>query len=225
MDSKNIKYVRSALIGVVVLWLLSLILIPIFGPPTNSGTFGDMFGAVNSLFSGLAFVGIIYTIFIQAEAIKLQSKSVELQMNTVKEDHERRRKEATILYMNQIRPVYRSLLQELESIQGKERLTQSSLKIILNNDSSRNILKEYLATMEHLAVGANVGVFDKDLLFRMSANYLIRTHNKFEPYITEVQKGKNQSSVYEEFEKLAVEFRARKNNLENNSLGDITSNF
>ena len=30
--------------------------------PTNQGTFGDMFGAVNALFSGLAFAGLIATL-------------------------------------------------------------------------------------------------------------------------------------------------------------------
>ena len=29
------------------------------------GLFGDMFGAVNSVFSGFAFVGVIYAIFLQ----------------------------------------------------------------------------------------------------------------------------------------------------------------
>lgn len=32
---------------------------------TDRGTFGDMFGAVNTLFSGLAFAGVIYAIFLQ----------------------------------------------------------------------------------------------------------------------------------------------------------------
>lgn len=31
----------------------------------NRGTFGDMFGAINSLFSGLAFAGVVYAILLQ----------------------------------------------------------------------------------------------------------------------------------------------------------------
>ena len=42
----------------VVLWCL----IP---QATDRGLFGDMFGAVNALFSGLAFAGIVYTIHMQ----------------------------------------------------------------------------------------------------------------------------------------------------------------
>lgn len=41
------------------------------------GTFGDMFGAVNALFSGLAFAGIIYAIYLQTKELKLQRKELE----------------------------------------------------------------------------------------------------------------------------------------------------
>lgn len=41
------------------------------------GQFGDMFGAVNTLFSGLAFAGIIYTILLQRNELSLQRKELE----------------------------------------------------------------------------------------------------------------------------------------------------
>lgn len=44
----------------------------------DRGTIGDMFGAVNSLFSGLAFAGLIYTIFLQKNELALQRKELEL---------------------------------------------------------------------------------------------------------------------------------------------------
>lgn len=36
------------------------------------GQFGDLFGAVNALFSGLAFAGVIVTILLQREELRLQ---------------------------------------------------------------------------------------------------------------------------------------------------------
>lgn len=33
--------------------------------PQDRGLFGDMFGAINALFSGLAFAGIVYTMLVQ----------------------------------------------------------------------------------------------------------------------------------------------------------------
>ena len=40
------------------------------------GSFGDSFGAINSLFSGLAFAGIIYTILLQRKELSLQRKEL-----------------------------------------------------------------------------------------------------------------------------------------------------
>ncbi|MCK6429690.1 MAG: putative phage abortive infection protein [Burkholderiaceae bacterium] len=47
-------------------------------PREDRGTIGDMFGAANALFSGLAFAGIIYTIWIQRTELQLQRKELAL---------------------------------------------------------------------------------------------------------------------------------------------------
>jgi len=41
------------------------------GAPKDAGTFGDLFGLSNALFSGLAFSGIIYSIFLQQLELEL----------------------------------------------------------------------------------------------------------------------------------------------------------
>ena len=46
---------------------------------TWRGTFGDQFGAVNALFSGLAFTGLIYTIILQRRDLELQRNDLKLQ--------------------------------------------------------------------------------------------------------------------------------------------------
>lgn len=64
---------------VLVIWILSTILI-IFGLDnwSDRGTFGDLFGAVNALFSGLAFAGLIYTIVLQKKDLELQRSEIAL---------------------------------------------------------------------------------------------------------------------------------------------------
>ncbi|MBL4786840.1 MAG: putative phage abortive infection protein [Cohaesibacteraceae bacterium] len=42
----------------------------------DRGPFGDMFGAVNALFTGLAFVGVIYAIFLQRSEIALAKQEI-----------------------------------------------------------------------------------------------------------------------------------------------------
>lgn len=44
----------------------------------DSGVFGDTFGAINSLFTGLAFAGLLYTIVLQSRELKLQREELAL---------------------------------------------------------------------------------------------------------------------------------------------------
>ena len=43
---------------------------------SERGTLGDMFGAINALFSGLAFAGVIYTILLQRKELELQREEL-----------------------------------------------------------------------------------------------------------------------------------------------------
>lgn len=77
-ESKNDlwKTLLFAGLAVFAIWLLSWILIDGFIADPDRGTFGDMFGAVNALFSGLAFAGLIVTLLYQKEELKLQREEL-----------------------------------------------------------------------------------------------------------------------------------------------------
>jgi hypothetical protein len=49
-----------------------------FGNIDKAGVFGDSFGLLTSLFSGLAFAGIIFTVFLQSKELKLQRDELRL---------------------------------------------------------------------------------------------------------------------------------------------------
>lgn len=86
------NHTRDILTGIVLfifvlcLWIISWYLIDKYvvsdNPATSSdqivrGVFGDKFGAINALFSGLAFAGIIFTIFLQKRELTLQREEIE----------------------------------------------------------------------------------------------------------------------------------------------------
>lgn len=79
-ESKNDLWRTLLITGGVVFafWLLSWILIDLcISECDNRGTFGDKFGAVNALFSGLAFAGLIVTLLYQKEELKLQREELK----------------------------------------------------------------------------------------------------------------------------------------------------
>ncbi len=56
-------------------WLVQLV----YGKVSKPSEFGDMFGAVNALFAGLAFAALIAAIYYQREELKLQREELKLQ--------------------------------------------------------------------------------------------------------------------------------------------------
>ena len=74
-ENKNYKKIAIiACISTLVLWALAFFLL--FWDTNCRGTFGDMFGAVNALCSGLAFSGLIVTLIMQHEELGLQRKEL-----------------------------------------------------------------------------------------------------------------------------------------------------
>jgi len=98
MSTKN----KLILAGVVILGLWFLIGIApyclesnsilVSFPPTDAekdlwsirGQMGDMFGAVNSLFSALALAGLIYTVCLQRKELQLQRRDLALTRREIK---------------------------------------------------------------------------------------------------------------------------------------------
>lgn len=76
-DNDNGLVWTAIIVALVIigLWTVTYFLLKDL-EPTDRGTIGDMFGSVNSLFSGLALAGIILTILLQRKELKLQRKEL-----------------------------------------------------------------------------------------------------------------------------------------------------
>lgn len=62
---------------IVLLWAGSFCLVYFkISNWSDRGTFGDTFGGINALFSGLAFGGIIYTILLQRKELAMQRQEL-----------------------------------------------------------------------------------------------------------------------------------------------------
>lgn len=77
MKKHSLKIISViSILFVVGCWLYTYNLLKDLDP-TVRGTFGDMFGGVNALFSGLAFCGIIITILLQSTELRLQREEIK----------------------------------------------------------------------------------------------------------------------------------------------------
>lgn len=87
LDIDNPSTPRKLLLYVLLAWAGSAVgvyLLFLNFSWTERGQFGDMFGAINALFSGLAFAGIILTILLQREELKAQREELKLTRKELK---------------------------------------------------------------------------------------------------------------------------------------------
>lgn len=96
-NSKNNLLVKLIVL-VVLIWAISAVLIMVFlSDWSTRGTFGDLFGAVNALFSALAFAVLIYTIVLQREEIKQNREEIVLNRKELAKGSKLQRKAQEVL--------------------------------------------------------------------------------------------------------------------------------
>lgn len=76
----NKKFLFILVAGVVIAWLLTpLVIYGMHDTMADRGQFGDLFGSINSLFSGLAFAGLFYTVHLQVKQLRIQQLELRTQ--------------------------------------------------------------------------------------------------------------------------------------------------
>jgi len=60
----------------------------LFGRPDGAGTAGDLFGAIGALFSGWAFVGVLWAILLQRRSLQIQHEDLKATLAEVKQARE-----------------------------------------------------------------------------------------------------------------------------------------
>lgn len=130
---------------------------------THRGTFGDMFGAVNALFSGLAFAGVIITMIMQRdemsesrEVFEQQVREMEKQTflstyDSLKEILDNEKKELE----NEISSVNQKINNIVVDIRGQDNIIERTKKAIainsgINKKSAEDALPDQLKALEKL---------------------------------------------------------------------------
>ena len=110
--------------------------------------------------------------------------------------------------MQKIRPAWIEAKHAIEEKWGDEPLTSKELLEIDSDFQLLKLVRNLLGQLEHLSVGMNSGVFDKDLLYRMSGSQLISIYHRLHTYIDRVQK--SSPKAYIEYQDLVKSFEDRR---------------
>ena len=173
-DAKASRMKKKHLIIVVsvitALWVANGLII-LFSSD-KCGIFGDQFGAVNSLFSGLAFLGLIYTILQQRESIEMQRQDLHNQQEVLAlthKEHEKQTKEFLLqnenLNIQRFEGTFFSMLTLLQNIVNELSLTYKEIQ-------RSNITRDYdtlMSTPSKAITGR--GLFE--FLYENHDNYIL----------------------------------------------------
>ncbi len=113
-------------------------------------------------------------------------------------DHERRKKQATIEYMNEFRNSYKPI---------EEMLFSGQINLDDLKDHTAVCIRNILSQVEHLAVGVETGIYDFELVNRMSGAFLMNMYSKFKKYIEGMREARGNHNIYIEFENLQKRIR------------------
>ncbi len=152
---------------------------------------------------------------IQIAMLIVISIQLYLLNKTYKADHERRKKQSTVEYINSIRNDYRMLNNKLN-----EKFPQKAIVLEEIDDKTAKEISLLLSILEHMSVGVNTGVYDFEILNRMSGSYLVNRYHQLYPHI---QKSQEKSpTFFMEFEQLCARIeKSRKANFHSKK-GNIT---
>lgn len=155
----------------------------------------------------MTFAEIIAAV-IGIASVLLLALQVHLAAKTLREDHLRRRQQATLDYLvRDVRPHWRD---DLRTAAVELRGAPGTLQEGLSGEKPTNApIAKLLGSVEHMSVGVNIGVYDIVVLDRASGRFLIRIYRQFLPYIKGVQT--KMPSAYVEFEEVIRELCRRRN--------------
>ena len=151
----------------------------------NRGSYGDLFGFTNTLFSGLAFVGVIAAILIQSEELKLQREELKETRSEFEQQNNTLKKQAfenTFFNIqnqkiNLIRNLHHSEVKGSKVIDHFAKHIRAKIKAYGSNDFGTRDFEKLLSSKTNLKndVYHIYGIFDQWIKCYLNAQYLIKT--------------------------------------------------
>jgi len=148
-----IKLAKSIGIIIITIWIISLLLLGLI--VENGNLIGDSFGAVNALFSGFALAGIILTILMQREELKLQRNELKLTREEMQLTREEFITQNTTLSKQQFENTYFQMITLFQNITNQTKINESGL-IYEGREAIDFVLRQFHAFCSEKAHSENL---------------------------------------------------------------------
>jgi len=189
-----------ATIAVPCLWTLNWIAVKwYYTSGQDAGTFGDLFGASNALFSGLTIIGLLYTIYLQQNEIKNARTQHDEQKHQVKTLHDEQKHQAQVHFDEE-----KNYLVEQIKIQNRVKFETTFFRLI---DMSKDNLEYILGDVGYIAISQieQTRKTGRDAIIELIERFTMITSGQNPNYNVSFDSG----GLYFEFESLLGMFNAK----------------
>lgn len=137
------------MIGVALCFAYAVLLRLFLGSWQEGASFGESFGAINALFSGLALAGVIYTVFLQREELALQRHELTLTREELRRSAVAQEKSEKALERQAEAAFVTARLNTVNNLLGvyRDRVNQSEPKIAIQYVAKIELLTRQLEAM------------------------------------------------------------------------------
>ncbi|TAK61666.1 MAG: hypothetical protein EPO24_05635 [Bacteroidetes bacterium] len=152
-DKISYPYIKPLIYGTLIvitlflgswIWIVNDSRLPTWVDRSN---FGQMFGAINALFAGLAFAGVIVTIYLQSKELKLQRQELEDTRKEIKGQKEQLEIQNKTLLLQNFENKFFQLLslhhQIVNSIDLPDGVTHGNPTFLKGRDCFKKMYNEY----------------------------------------------------------------------------------
>lgn len=132
-----------ALSLVLLAWMANYFLL---SDNSERGTFGDMFGGLNALFSGFAFVGVILAILMQSAELKLQREELAETREVLADQKEQLEAQSKTLIKQNFENTFFQLVQYYDAVLlgiGKDELTGKPYLVSTISNYTMRFINEF----------------------------------------------------------------------------------
>ncbi|MEU6777455.1 DUF4760 domain-containing protein [Streptomyces sp. NPDC046759] len=126
-----------------------------------------------------------------------------------KQDHARRRKQATMDYLTANMNLRKALFEDGMPLERDHRgISDRINRSLSGDDEETKRITAFLTTYNFLAVGAEVDAFDRDVIHKAWGGFIIAVWNNYRPWIEAQREEHGAPSMYENLEWLAAKITA-----------------
>lgn len=190
-ERDNSRLLLIAVLAVVgAIWYFTGQILTWLGAPSEQGArgqFGDMYGAINTLFSGLAFAFLIANTYMQSRQLKMQQMELALTRQEISAQLDQMKEQSLIFDMQVNDSIFFKLLESIQIHSGKITFKSASGETSIGSDAMLGLSTLIMEKLSDLRKEKSTSTkrFRQDLIIAIVGS--TDTREKIKTYVSMVQ--------------------------------------